>query len=526
MRCVFGVTRLSPNARTEDKGSVDEPRARSNCEFDDQTTQRFRVPYHLVEPGVLVVDLILVIAISLMAGIGYNWFFLGVIPAMETYAAIGLLVFTNVCAILAAREDYRVVNLLNFSRQARDLAFIWTFVLFVLIAVIFALKVAETFSRGATFTFFVLGLGGMIAWRALVAQFLKHALSAGGFASRSVILIGERSRLANSRQMLELQRCGYKPIRTFEIGEEDVATTKMSRSLRAKINSAIEVAQAKSVAEIFLLIGWEHRGAIESVSNMLRLVPIPVYLLPDDNITRYLGRATVSVGTTWAAEVQRSPLTRIEQFVKRSIDFVGAALVLLLLSPLMLLAALLIKLDSRGPILFLPDSQWFQRPYVPDREVPDYACAGEWHGNSPSNARRSSGDPGRTLAAPHQHRRAAATLQRAGWKYVPGRTAATRYRPQQRIRDAYRQLCVSPPRQTGNHWLGAGPWPSGRNVGRRPDGKASGIRSMVYCQLEPVAGFQDFVSHTVRCPSVNCLLSHYPDAPSVASGNWVRFALD
>ena len=307
----------------------------------------------------LVVDLILVIAISLMAGIGYRWFFLSGIPAMETYAAIGLLVFTNVCAILAARENYRVVNLLNFPRQARDLAFIWTFVLFVLIAVIFALKVADAFSRGATFTFFVLGLGGMIAWRAVVAQFLKHALSAGGFASRSVILIGERNRLADSRQMLELQRCGYKPIQTFEIGEEDIATTKMSRSLRAKINSAIEVAQAKSVAEIFLLIGWEHRVAIESVSNMLRLVPIPVYLLPDDNITRYLGRATVSVGTTWAAEVQRSPLTMIEQFVKRSIDLVGAALVLLLLSPLMLLTALLIKLDSRGSILFFQTRNGF-----------------------------------------------------------------------------------------------------------------------------------------------------------------------
>ena len=120
----------------------------------------------------------------------------------------------------------------------------------------------------------------------------------------------------------------------------------------------------------------------------------------------------------------------------------------------------------------------------------------------------------RTLAAPHQHRRVAATLQRAVWNYVPGRTAATRYRPQQRIRDAHRQLCVSPPRQTGKSLAGAQvPWPSGRNVGRRPDGKASGIRFMVYCQLEPMAGFQDFVSHSVRCPSVNCLLSHYPDTP-------------
>jgi Undecaprenyl-phosphate glucose phosphotransferase len=350
---------LLPNARTEDKGSVDESRAGNNSEFDDQTTRWFRVPYRLVEPGVLLVDLFLVIAISLIAGIGYNWFFFGIIPAMETYAAIGVLTFTNVCAILAARGDYRITNLLNFPRQARDLAFTWTFVLFVLIAVIFALKVAGTFSRGATFTFFVLGLGGMIAWRAFVARFLEHALSAGGFASRSVILIGERSRLVDSLQMLELQRCGYTAIQTFEIGEEDVATTKMSRNLRATINSAIEVAQAKSVAEIFLLIGWEHSWAIDSISSILRVAPIPVYLLPDDNITRYLGRATVRVGTTWAAEVQRSPLTRIEQLVKRSIDLVGASLVLLLLSPLMLLTALLVKLDSPGPILFFQNRNGF-----------------------------------------------------------------------------------------------------------------------------------------------------------------------
>lgn len=42
----------------------------------------------------------------------------------------------------------------------------------------------------------------------------------------------------------------------------------------------------------------------------------------------------------------------VQRFIKRAIDIVLSAFGLLLLSPLMLLIALLIKLDSRGPILF------------------------------------------------------------------------------------------------------------------------------------------------------------------------------
>ena len=357
---VFGVSRLAV-VRTEEDLSVDQPPRLSSSGLDDETRRRFRLPYHLVVPGVLVVDLILLVAISLMAGIGYNWLFLDVIPAAatQTYATIGILTFSNVCVILAAREDYRVTNLLNFSRQARDLTFIWTFVLFVLIAAVFAFKVSHTVSRGATFTFFFLGLCGMIAWRRLLAQYLTHALTVGVFASRSVILIGEKSQLVASRQVSELRRCGYTPIQTFEISEEEIATIEMLRSLRAKIDSAIKTAQAKSVAEIFLLIGWEHSRTIENISDILRSVPIPVYLLPDDNITLYLDHPIVNVGSAWAAEIQRAPLTSIEQFVKRCIDLVGAALVLLLLAPLMLLAALLIKLDSRGPLLFLQTRNGF-----------------------------------------------------------------------------------------------------------------------------------------------------------------------
>ena len=70
---------------------------------------------------------------------------------------------------------------------------------------------------------------------------------------------------------------------------------------------------------------------------MLSVLPLPVYLVPDENVVRFLGRRAINLGTTWAAEIQRAPLTRTEQFIKRCFDMIGATSVQLLLSPLMLL---------------------------------------------------------------------------------------------------------------------------------------------------------------------------------------------
>jgi Undecaprenyl-phosphate glucose phosphotransferase len=323
------------------------------------STRKFRLPYHLVEPTVVAVDMFILIAVSLLAGIGYSWVFSGYVPAVQSYAAIGLLAFVNLSAVLAARGDYRVMNLTNFHRQAREVTVIWTGVFFVLIGVAFSLKVAEHFSRGATLTFFALGLGGIIAWRGFLAQLLGHALSTGAFATRNVILIGERSRLADSPALSEMRRCGYTPIQTFEIAQEELLTSSPSRRLRATVEGAIEAARTESVAEVMLLIGWEHRGTIESITKMLNVLPTPIYLLPDDNVARYLGHRAVNVGTTWAAEIQRAPLTKTEQFFKRCFDMVGAASVLLLLSPLMLFTALLIRFDSSGPVLFMQSRNGF-----------------------------------------------------------------------------------------------------------------------------------------------------------------------
>jgi Undecaprenyl-phosphate glucose phosphotransferase len=320
---------------------------------------KLSLPIYLIEPAVFGADLIIVAALSLLSGLGYHWIFLYKIPDLGPYFATGMLTFSNFAAILAARGDYRFRNLINFRRQAQDITFIWTGVFLILLGIAFSLKVEESFSRGATFAFYFVGLSTLIAWRSILAHLLTKTLEKGAFAERKIIVIGERRRLASSRDLLELRRYGYKSVRTFEIAEGETSATGVPHTLKKTLNAAIETARGDSVEEVILLIGWEHSRCIEGILNVLNVLPVPIHLLPDENVARYLNRRMVHVGTTWTAELQRAPLSKREQTLKRSIDVLGASIGLLMFTPLMLTIAILIKLDYNGPILFTQQRNGF-----------------------------------------------------------------------------------------------------------------------------------------------------------------------
>jgi lipopolysaccharide/colanic/teichoic acid biosynthesis glycosyltransferase len=100
---------------------------------------------------------------------------------------------------------------------------------------------------------------------------------------------------------------------------------------------------------------FEHEALVDHTKftpDKLRASPLPVQLLPDQRV-RYLAENPAFSGNrSSATEIRRTPLSGVEQFAKRAVDILGAFLALVLQSPVMLLTALAIKLESPGPVLF------------------------------------------------------------------------------------------------------------------------------------------------------------------------------
>src|SRR6476620_8770794 len=106
-----------------------------------------RFPFHLVKLAVPAGDFVVILAASILAGIGYHWLALDAVNDLSTFLAVGVLVFANFAALTSAQNNYRVSSLVNLGRQIRYVTFTWWFICFVLLGVAFTLKISGNFSR-------------------------------------------------------------------------------------------------------------------------------------------------------------------------------------------------------------------------------------------------------------------------------------------------------------------------------------------------------------------------------------------
>lgn len=107
------------------------------------------------------------------------------------------------------------------------------------------------------------------------------------------------------------------------------------------------------VDDILVALPWQAGARFNAVFTLLRQVPADIHLMPDSSSALWMERGqfvTYFGGTV--LNVVRKPLDGWNYVVKWIEDKAIASLLFLLLSPLFLLVALAVRLDSPGPILF------------------------------------------------------------------------------------------------------------------------------------------------------------------------------
>jgi Undecaprenyl-phosphate glucose phosphotransferase len=323
-----------------------------------QNAWRFLSPGFL-EGGVLIADILLIVATVLTCSLIYHWL-AGVAPAnVASYAGIGIVVAANFATIMMARRNYRLKRLILFSVQVRETIFVWSGTFGFLVIAAFAMKISGDFSRGAIILSFLGGLATLLAWRRCVATLVSSSLASGSFARKKIIVIAESGQAASSHPLEELRRYGFNAVKTCELSKEEIASPGIVVSLRAKLAEIIQIARSDNIEDIYLLIRWSHHRIIDGIIDTLAVLPISVHLIPDESAARFLNYPVANIGDTWTAVLRRAPLTRFELAAKRFFDLSLASAGLLTLLPLMLMTALLIKLDSRGPVFFLQKRNGF-----------------------------------------------------------------------------------------------------------------------------------------------------------------------
>ncbi|SFN62298.1 undecaprenyl-phosphate galactose phosphotransferase/putative colanic acid biosysnthesis UDP-glucose lipid carrier transferase [Bradyrhizobium sp. Rc3b] len=299
-----------------------------------------------------VVDAALIVVSGIGCAVGYLLSTAGLVGKADVYAAASVLVAVNFVLLNVVQQGYRLRTITDLPRTLRMTTATWTALFGALLAIAFTMKVSEEFSRGSTISFYLVGLAALVAWKTVAARWTANSLRTGAFANGRAIMIAEFGLATSSNAIDDLGQHGYRLMRIMEIPARQLASPLLLSSLAPRFEELIAYARENRIEHIFLLMNWSRQHAIDSILDALKILPLPVHLVPDATTARFLRYPLFGTGNIFTAELRRAPLAPSERALKRTLDVIGASLGLLVFAPVMLVTAILIKLTSKGSVFF------------------------------------------------------------------------------------------------------------------------------------------------------------------------------
>ncbi len=235
-------------------------------------------------------------------------------------------------------ESYRGKGLLSLLRKfsTRLLS-----ALFIVLSVLIFTKSAEEFSRlWLGYFFFCYWFFGA-SLRTAIYLLFKQIRKRGQYLKR-VIAITSKPNLS-SRFVDSMQQHGYAIYELIPVNPNDKTFDR--HKLLKKIDDL-------SASEVWLMVPLRMGELIKNITYELRNHTVNIRYLPDFEDTLLLNHKANFIGGVFALDISCTPMDGSNFVIKRLEDLFLGSLIALLITPLCLIIAAMIKLTSEGPVLF------------------------------------------------------------------------------------------------------------------------------------------------------------------------------
>ena len=197
-------------------------------------------------------------------------------------------------------------------------------------------------------------------WMAPALQLASHflfrlatpfVLAANGYPRRAVIVgcneLGKHlAAEIESHPMQGIKLDGYFDDR--EIDRLDVGSSRLD----GKFADVAEYVKNSQIDIIYLALPMATQPRIVALLDSLNDTTASVYFVPDIFVTDLIQARMDAVGRVPVLAVCDSPFSGLNGIGKRFSDIVLSVIIMLLISPILLTVALLVKMSSPGPIIF------------------------------------------------------------------------------------------------------------------------------------------------------------------------------
>lgn len=207
-------------------------------------------------------------------------------------------------------------------------------------------KTTAEFSRIWMLAWVICTLLLMMAWRGLALRQAHRSLP-------RILVMGSGKLAAEVGKRIQDTYGGGALSGFVQLEKESQASTLPGPILgRIDELEALMQSDDMSVTELWLASDTVPNDSDDRLLRQLRMSSLPVRYVPDLRVLRLLGHRASEVAGMTVIELNATPLDGPDGLVKMVFDRIIAAGLLVALSPLLLLIVILIKLDSRGAVLF------------------------------------------------------------------------------------------------------------------------------------------------------------------------------
>ena len=289
------------------------------------------------------------------AGAGVFWFYLHPFPQEGMFGYLVML--PAVAAVSVIVFQALGINRIGAFRaplyQGFRLAGGFALVFLGALAIVFFLKLDGVFSRVWMLGWFSAGIAALFIERAIVSMFVRHLTRAGRLDRRTVVVGGG----ADAEQLLEdLARQKDTDLRIYGVFDDrsDSRTPDVIGGY-PKLGNVDDLVEFARHARIDLAIFAMPITAEQRLLEMLRklwVLPIDIRLAAHANKLRFRPRSYSYIGNVPVFDVFDKPIADWDVVMKSAFDRIVGALCLVALSPVLLITAIAVKLDSKGPVIF------------------------------------------------------------------------------------------------------------------------------------------------------------------------------
>jgi Undecaprenyl-phosphate glucose phosphotransferase len=316
--------------------------------------------------AVFLTDIAFIVAMSCLTGIAYHLAVYGEAGNVGSFIQLGVLAASIFAVSNAFRGEYRLPSFFTFKPHVRRTVQLWNVTLISLLALGFLGHISDDYSRGYIVLFYGGTLAGLMVLRFGVVRAAALARGAGLLSAQRIFLIGTGAQIGGFLHRYEPWMLGINIVGCRFL--TPVAATAPAETRRAALDrdltEAVASVRGLEPDAIYLMVPWSATETIERCAETFLALPVEIHLGPEQILHRFEEVELSRLGPLASLQITRVALSRLEIVEKRLFDLFFAAVGLIAATPLLVAIAILVKLDSPGPVFFVQRRYGFnQQPF-------------------------------------------------------------------------------------------------------------------------------------------------------------------